>query len=160
MALGPAESGPRRTALLEQAQRRARGADTTAVDVAEVPERKGSLETLKILAGNANPGLTQRICAYLGVAPGEATVGRFQDGEVSVKIDENIRGLDVFVVQPTVPPAENMMVLLVMLDACKRASARRVTAVVPYYAYARQDRKDQPRVAITAKLVANLITVA
>jgi ribose-phosphate pyrophosphokinase len=91
---------------------------------------------------------------------GQATIGQFEDGEIQVRIDENIRGLDVFVVQPTMPPAENMMSLLVMLDACRRASARRVTAVVPYYGYERQDRKDQPRVPITAKLVANLITVA
>src|SRR6185503_8294451 len=85
---------------------------------------------------------------------------QFEDGEIQVRIDENIRGLDVFVIQPTMPPAENMMTLLVMMDACRRASARRVTAVVPYYGYQRQDRKDQPRVPITAKLVANLITVA
>jgi ribose-phosphate pyrophosphokinase len=87
-------------------------------------------------------------------------VGHFEDGEISVKIDENIRGHDVFVVQPTNPPADNMMSLLIMMDACRRASARRVTAVVPYYGYQRQDRKDQPRVPITAKLAANLITVA
>jgi len=91
---------------------------------------------------------------------GLTTIGHFEDGEIQVRIDENIRGLDVFVIQPTMPPAENMMSLLAMLDACKRASARRVTAVLPYYGYARQDRKDQPRVPITAKLVANLITVA
>ena len=117
-------------------------------------------ERLKVFSGNANPELAERICEHLGVEVGVATIGQFEDGEIQVRIDENIRGLDVFVIQPTMPPAENMMTLLVMMDACRRASARRVTAVVPYYGYQRQDRKDQPRVPITAKLVANLITVA
>ncbi len=152
--------GARRVVLLEIAHRHARSAEMATGDLVDELSRKGSLDTLKILTGNANPELAQRICDHLGVPIGLATVGQFEDGEISVKIDENIRGLDVFVVQPTNAPAENMMSLLVMLDACKRASARRVTAVVPYYGYARQDRKDQPRVPITAKLVANLITVA
>ena len=156
------ESGPGRSrlVLLEMAQRRARSADAASADLAEEATRRGSLSSLKILTGTANPDLAQRICDHLGVELGLATIGQFEDGEIQVRIDENIRGLDVFVVQPTMPPAENMMSLLVMLDACKRASARRVTAVVPYYGYERQDRKDQPRVPITAKLVANLITVA
>jgi ribose-phosphate pyrophosphokinase len=146
--------------MLELATQRARRVEITAVGHADELSEKESLDTLKILTGNANPELAQRICDHLGVPLGLATVSRFEDGEISVKIDENIRGHDVFVVQPTHAPADNMMSLLVMLDACRRASARRVTAVLPYYGYARQDRKDQPRVPITAKLVANLITVA
>ncbi len=156
------EHGPggRRVVVLEFAQRRARSADMLSEEASAEPARKGSLDTLKILSGNANPELAERICQHLGVPLGLATIGQFEDGEIQVRVDENIRGLDVFVIQPTMPPAENMLSLLVMLDACKRASARRVTAVLPYYGYARQDRKDQPRVPITAKLVANLITVA
>src|SRR5689334_7302597 len=155
------EHGPgRRVVVLELAQRRARSAEVLSTDLAPDESRKGSLDTLKILTGTANPELAQRICDHLGVEIGQATIGQFEDGEIQVRVDENIRGLDVFVIQPTMPPAENMMSLLVMLDACKRASARRVTAVLPYYGYARQDRKDQPRAPITAKLVANLITVA
>ncbi len=116
---------------------------------------------LKIVTGNANPGLAQEIANYLGIPLGRAEVTRFPEGETFVKIKENVRGCDVFVVQSTCPPPnENMMELLIMIDALKRASAERITAVVPYYGYARQDRKDQPRVAITAKLVANLITAA
>ena len=116
---------------------------------------------LAILSGNANPSLARAICRELKVPLAESFVGRFSEGEVRVKINENVRGKDVFVIQPTCPPTnDNLMELLVMLDALKRASARRVTAVVPYYGYARQDRKDQPRVPITAKLVANLITTA
>ena len=153
-------AGSRRVVVLEMAQRRARSAEVLTTDSVSEESRKGSLATLKILTGTANPELAQRICDHLGVEIGQATIGQFEDGEIQVRVDENIRGLDVFVIQPTMPPAENMMSLLVMLDACKRASARRVTAVLPYYGYARQDRKDQPRVPITAKLVANLITVA
>jgi ribose-phosphate pyrophosphokinase len=118
------------------------------------------LDPCRIFSGNASRELAQAICDELGVPLGAATVSRFEDGEVSVKFDENIRGGDVFVVQATSPPADNLMELLVMLDAAKRASARRVTAVLPYFGYARQDRKDQPRAPITAKLVANLITTA
>jgi len=155
------EHGPgRRVVVLEFAQQRARRADLQTDAEGAVESRKGSLDTLKILSGTANPELAERICQHLGVTLGLATIGQFEDGEIQVRVDENIRGLDVFVIQPTMPPAENMLSLLVMLDACKRASARRVTAVVPYYGYARQDRKDQPRVPITAKLVANLMTVA
>jgi ribose-phosphate pyrophosphokinase len=116
---------------------------------------------LKLFSGNANRALTEEIAAALGVPLGQAEVGRFSDGEVFVQIDENVRGADVFVVQPTCPPVnDNLMELLVMLDAFKRASAQRITAVLPYYGYGRQDRKVQPRVPISAKLVADLITVA
>ena len=118
------------------------------------------MDPCRIFSGNASHGLAQAICDKLGVPLGDATVSRFEDGEVSVKINENIRGGDVFIVQATAPPADNLMELLVMLDAAKRASARRVTAVLPYFGYARQDRKDQPRAPISAKLVANLITTA
>jgi ribose-phosphate pyrophosphokinase len=116
------------------------------------------LDTLRIFSGNANPKLARDITNYLGVELGEAEVGRFNDGEIHVHIQENIRGCDVFVVQSTQAPADNLLELLIMIDACRRASAQRVTAVLPYFGYARQDRKDQPRVPITAKLVANLIT--
>jgi len=116
---------------------------------------------LAILTGNANPALAQAICRALKVPLGDSTVSRFSEGEIQVKINDNVRGKDVFVVQPTCPPTnDTLMELLIMIDALKRASARRITAVIPYYGYARQDRKDQPRVPITAKLVADLITTA
>jgi len=116
---------------------------------------------LKIFSGNANRPLAQRIADYVGVPLGDAVVTAFPDQETFVKINENIRGRDVFIVQPTNPPAnQHIMELLIMIDACRRASAQRITAVVPFFGYARQDRKDQPRVPITAKLVANLITAA
>ena len=118
------------------------------------------MDPCRIFAGNASRRLARAICDRLQVPLGDADVGRFEDGEVSVRFNENIRGSDVFIVQTTGAPADNLMELLVMLDAAKRASARRVTAVMPYFGYARQDRKDQPRAPITAKLVANLITVA
>ena len=118
------------------------------------------MDPCRIFAGNASRRLAQSICDQLQVPLGDADVGRFEDGEVSVRFNENIRGSDVFIVQATGAPADNLMELLVMLDAAKRASARRVTAVMPYFGYARQDRKDQPRAPISAKLVANLITVA
>jgi ribose-phosphate pyrophosphokinase len=118
------------------------------------------IDSLRIFTGNSNLSLAEKICRYLQVGLGEAEVGRFADGEISVRINENIRGCDIFVVQPTQAPADNLLELLVMVDAARRASASRVTAVVPYFGYARQDRKDQPRVPISAKLVANLITVA
>ncbi len=118
------------------------------------------MDPCRIFAGNASRRLAQSICDRLKVPLGDAEVGRFEDGEVSVRFNENIRGSDVFVVQSTGAPADHLMELLVMLDAAKRASARRVTAVMPYFGYARQDRKDQPRAPISAKLVANLITVA
>ncbi|RLE14883.1 ribose-phosphate pyrophosphokinase [Candidatus Aerophobetes bacterium] len=118
-------------------------------------------EELKVFTGRANPQLAQRITEYLGIKLGDMEISSFSDGETYVKINENIRGRDVFLIQPTHPPVnENLMELLIMIDACLRASAKRITAVVPYYGYARQDRKDRPRVPITAKLVANLITTA
>ncbi|MGE0468700.1 MAG: phosphoribosylpyrophosphate synthase [Candidatus Nitrospira kreftii] len=116
---------------------------------------------LKIFSGNANLALAREICSYLGQKLGEATVSSFSDGEVRVKIDENVRGADVFVVQSCCQPVnDSLMELLIIVDALKRSSANRITAVVPYFGYARQDRKDQPRVPITAKLVADLITTA
>lgn len=114
----------------------------------------------RIFSGSSNPGLTQKIVDHLGLPLGSIDHQHFSDGEIWIKFKENIRGGDVFIVQSTQPPADNLMELLIMLDAAKRSSARRVTAVIPYFGYARQDRKDQPRVAISAKLVANLITVA
>ncbi len=115
---------------------------------------------LKIISGTSNLPLAQRISQYCGVPLTDCEVKRFADGEVKVQINQNIRGSDLFIIQPTNPPAENLFELLIMIDAARRASAKRITAVIPYYGYARQDRKDQPRVPITAKLVANLITVA
>lgn len=116
---------------------------------------------LKIFSGTAHPTLADEICESLGVELSDATVEQFPDGETFVKINENIRGRDVFIVQPTCPPTNhNILELLIMVDAAKRASAERITAVIPFFGYARQDRKDQPRVPITAKLVANLLTAA
>ncbi len=118
-------------------------------------------EKLIIFSGNANRKLAKDICAYLDKSLGAALVGRFSEGEIEVKIDENVRGKDVFVIQPTCPPTnDNLMELLIIIDALARASAGRITAVITFYGYARQDRKDQPRVPITAKLVANLLTKA
>ncbi|MFW6381298.1 MAG: ribose-phosphate diphosphokinase [Bacillota bacterium] len=118
-------------------------------------------EKLKIFAGTSHPRLAQDICDYLGTELLSADIERFQDGEIGVRIYETVRGADVFVIQPTCPPVnENIMELLVIIDALRRASARRVTAVMPYYGYARQDRKAQPRDPITSKLVANLLTTA
>ena len=118
-------------------------------------------QTLKIFTGNAHPALAREICAALGVPLGAAQVGRFPDGEVRLQVLENVRGADVFVIQPTCRPVnDNLVELLVMLDALSRASARRITAVMPYFAYARQDRKDRPRVPISSKLVADLLTSA
>jgi ribose-phosphate pyrophosphokinase len=113
-----------------------------------------------IFSGSSNPDIATKICNYLGLKQGEIDLKRFCDGEIWVKFKDNIRGRDVYIVQSTHPPAENLMEMLIMLDAAKRASAKRITAVIPYFGYARQDRKDQPRVSISAKLVANLITVA
>jgi len=119
------------------------------------------MSEISIITGNANQKLAQEICEQLGINLTEALVSRFSEGEIRVKIEGNVRGKDVFIVQPTCRPVnDNFMELLILIDAVKRASARRVTAVIPYYGYARQDRKDQPRVPITAKLVANLITSA
>jgi ribose-phosphate pyrophosphokinase len=116
------------------------------------------MNEISILGGNANPALTKKICQHLNHAMTDVLVSRFSEGEIRVQIKENIRGKDVFIVQPTSPPAnDNIMELLILMDAARRASAKRITAVIPYYGYARQDRKDMPRVPITAKLVANLI---
>ena len=116
---------------------------------------------LKIFTGNANPALAKEICDYLGLPLGEAFVGRFNNGEVQIMIDESVRDKDVFIIQPTSYPVnDNLMELMVMADALKRASARHITAVVPYYGYARQDRKTRGREPITAKLVANLMQTA
>lgn len=115
---------------------------------------------MKIYSGTANRPLTKEIVKFLGVELGDAEITRFSDREISVKYNENIRGIDVFIVQPTCPPADNLLELCLMIDAAKRASAKRVTAVIPYFGYARQDRKDQPRVALSAKLMANLISKA
>src|SRR5436190_4832524 len=114
----------------------------------------------KLIAAPGNPELCGQIAHHLGVELCRVNLGRFADGEISVRIDENVRGNDVFIVQPTNPPAENLMELLLLIDAARRASAARITCVMPYYGYARQDRKDQPRVPIGAKLMANMITAA
>ncbi len=119
------------------------------------------LPDLKVFTGNAHPTLAREICGHLGVPIGEAHVGRFPDGEVRLQVMENVRGADVFVIQPTCSPVnDNLVELLIMLDALRRASAWRITAVMPYYGYARQDRKDRPRVPISSKLVADLLTSA
>ena len=119
------------------------------------------MNSMKLFTGRAHPALARRICEYLGLPLGRAVMGNFPDGEISCKIDEDVRGRDVFLLQPTCPPVnENLMELLIMIESFKRASADRITAVVPYFGYARQDRKDEGRVPITAKLVANLITRA
>lgn len=116
---------------------------------------------LKIFSGNSNRALAEEICRHVGVPLGDATVTSFPDGESFVKINENVRGQDVFIIQSTCPPTNHHLVeLLIMIDAARRASAQRITAVLPFYGYARQDRKDQPRVPITAKLVANLVVAA
>jgi len=121
----------------------------------------GTTGGIKIFSGNANTKLAEDICRNLGCDMGKAFTERFSDGEFNFQIDENVRGGDVFIVQPTGPPTDaHLMELLVMLDAFRRSSAERITAVVPYYGYARSDKKDRPRVPISAKLVANLITVA
>jgi len=119
------------------------------------------MSNMAILSGNANIGLAKKIVKHLHVPLTNILVGRFSEGEIRVQVKENIRGKDVFIVQPTCPPPnENLMELLILIDAARRASAKRITAVIPYYGYARQDRKDQPRVPITAKLIANLILAA
>jgi len=119
------------------------------------------VDKLRVFSGNAHKELAEDICKCLNVKLSDALVSKFSEGETRVKINENVRGKDIFVVQPTCPPPnDTLMELLIMIDALKRASAKRITAVVPFFGYARQDRKDQPRVPITAKLVANLLTVS
>jgi ribose-phosphate pyrophosphokinase len=116
---------------------------------------------MRLLTGTAHPQLAREIADYIGVPLGDATVSSFPDGETFVKINENVRGRDVYIIQPTCPPTnQNLMELLILVDAARRASAARITAVIPFFGYARQDRKDQPRVPITAKLVANLLVAA
>jgi len=118
-------------------------------------------QEIKLFGGNSNPALTFEVCEYLGIKPGKILAKTFSDGETQVEIGENIRGRDVFIVQSTSTPVnDNLMQLLIIMDAMRRASAERITAVIPYYGYSRQDRKVKPRVPISAKLVADLITVA
>src|SRR5246127_3737054 len=125
------------------------------------PQRSRADDKFKIFCGTANEALTDEICTFLGMERGKATVTRFSDGEVYIQIMENVRGSDVFVVQPTCFPVdEHLLELLLLVDALKRASARRITPVIPYYGYARQDRKDKPRAPISSKLVADLLTTA
>jgi ribose-phosphate pyrophosphokinase len=133
----------------------------TGVSSSILEESHAMPSELKIFSGTSHPTLVDEIAKYLGVPRGDATVNTFPDGETFVKFNENIRGRDIFCVQPTCPPTnQNLMELLIMVDAARRASAYRITAVLPFFGYARQDRKDQPRVPITAKLVANLLVAA
>lgn len=119
-----------------------------------------SRSQMLLMSGTANRPLAEEVARHLGQPLCAVTIRRFADGEIFVKIDENVRGRDVYIIQPTNPPAENMMELVLLMDAARRASAARVTAVIPYFGYARQDRKDQPRVAISAKLMANMVSMA
>lgn len=118
------------------------------------------MDEIKLFAGTTNQELTRDISRHINVGIGNSSTRRFADGELKIKIEENIRGRDVFVVQSTNPPADNLMELLLFIDAAKRASADRITAIIPYYGYARQDRKDEPRVPISSKLIANLLTTS
>ncbi|MFM8394474.1 MAG: ribose-phosphate diphosphokinase, partial [Acidobacteriota bacterium] len=119
------------------------------------------MNTLQIFSGNANRPLAEEICQYLGLPLGRANATRFPDGEFNFQILENVRGSDVFIVQSTCPPVDaHLMELLIMIDAFRRSSADRITAVIPYYGYARGDKKDRPRIPISARLVANLISTA
>lgn len=125
------------------------------------PQKGRVDDKFKIFSGTANPALADEICAFLGMARGQAQITRFSDGEVYVQLLENVRGADVFVVQPTCFPTDQHLIeLLLIMDALKRASARRITPVIPYFGYARQDRKDKPRVPVSAKVVADILTVA
>jgi ribose-phosphate pyrophosphokinase len=118
------------------------------------------MSELKLFSGRSNPNFAEKVSDAIGIPLGKVEIQNFSDGEIWVKYNENIRGTNVFIIQSTNPPAENLIELLILIDAAKRASARRITAVIPYFGYARQDRKDQPRVSITAKLIANLVTKA
>jgi ribose-phosphate pyrophosphokinase len=118
------------------------------------------MQGLKIASGRSNPELSHNVARYLNKELTNVTIRNFSDGEIWAKFEENVRGVDLFIIQSTFAPSENLMELLILIDAAKRASARRVTAVIPYFGYARQDRKDQPRVSITAKLIANILTRA
>lgn len=118
------------------------------------------MSSLKVATGRSNPQLAEKVAKHLGMPLTPTSIRNFSDGEIWVKYEENVRGVDLFIIQPTIAPADNIMELLMLIDAAKRASARRVTAVIPYFGYARQDRKDQPRVSLTAKLVSNLLVNA
>jgi ribose-phosphate pyrophosphokinase len=119
-----------------------------------------SRSSMMLLSGTANRGLAEEVAEEVGIPLGDATIRRFADGEIFVRINENVRGRDVFILQPTCPPSDTILEMLLLIDAAKRASAARVTTVIPYFGYARQDRKDQPRVAIGAKLMANMVMSA
>jgi ribose-phosphate pyrophosphokinase len=121
---------------------------------------KSAKNSMKLFSGSANLSLSQKIANYLALPLGDIAISRYCDGEISVKYNENIRGVDLFIIQPTAPPSDHLIELLLMIDAARRASAKRITAVIPYFGYARQDRKDQPRVALSAKLMANLISTS
>src|SRR5271167_606893 len=145
----------------EKAEKMEKNVPPTPEEKAERKPRARVDEKFKIFSGTANEPLADEVCNFLGMPRGQAMVKRFADGEVYVQIQENVRGCDVFVMQPTCRPVdEHLMELLLMIDALKRASARRITAVVPYYGYSRQDRKDKPRAPISAKVVADLLTTA
>jgi ribose-phosphate pyrophosphokinase len=164
----PGEPSPEKAEWSRDASKGGSGENAKPKDAnkAPAPERKKTRslsedKRFKLFSGTANPKLTEAIGKHVGVAVGEAKLQRFADGEVYFQLLENVRGVDVFVVQPTCYPVDQHLVeLLVMIDALKRASAARITVVVPYYGYARQDRKDRPRVAISAKLIADLLTTA
>jgi len=162
----PGDGVVKEAVLKEPLQAAVLDAAAKAKDVKPLPERKRSRnlsedKRFKLFSGTANRPLTEAIGRHIGVPVGEVKIQRFADGEVYFQLLENVRGVDVFVVQPTCYPVDqNLVELLVMIDALKRASAARITVVVPYYGYARQDRKDRPRVAISAKLVADLLTTA
>jgi ribose-phosphate pyrophosphokinase len=163
---GPREAAQKEPTPKEPAQGLAQDAASRAKEVKPVVERKRSRnlsedKRFKLFSGTANRQLAEEISQHIGVKVGDAKLQRFADGEVYFQLLENVRGVDVFVVQPTCFPVDqNLVELLVMIDALKRASAARITVVVPYYGYARQDRKDRPRVAISAKLIADLLTTA
>src|SRR5688500_2618040 len=125
-----------------------------------LPNESIARSPMLVVSGTANRPLAEEVGTALNSVRGKATIRRFADGEIFVKIDENVRGRDVYIIQPTNPPAENLIELLLLMDAARRASAARITSVIPYFGYARQDRKDQPRVAISAKLMANIISDA
>ena len=150
------------TAVAPKSSRKRRAATTQpASRSASATARLSEDKRFKIFAGSANRQLAEEICKQIGVPLGETKIQRFADGEIYFQLLENVRGVDVFVVQPTCNPVDsNLVELLIMIDALKRASAGRITTVVPYYGYARQDRKDRPRVAISSKLVADLLTTA
>ncbi len=125
-----------------------------------LPNQSLVLSPMMLLSGTANRALAEEVAGELDQPLCKATIRRFADGEIFVKIDENVRGRDVYIIQPTNPPGDNLLELLLLMDAARRASAARITAVIPYFGYARQDRKDQPRVAISAKLMANMVSTA